>query len=75
MRFLRSVVVVLLASTAVHAANPERPVTMIEPFAPTGRGLELPYEAAQTPTALGELVRSEIDRWVPIIKKAGVVVQ
>jgi tripartite-type tricarboxylate transporter receptor subunit TctC len=38
-------------------------------------GLELPDEAAQTPAALGELVRSEIDRWVPIIKKAGVVVQ
>jgi tripartite-type tricarboxylate transporter receptor subunit TctC len=39
-------------------------------------GLELPDEAAQTPTALGELVvRNEIDRWVPIIKKAGVVVQ
>ncbi len=38
-------------------------------------GLELPDEAGQTPAALGELVRSEIDRWVPIIKKAGVVAQ
>jgi hypothetical protein len=32
-------------------------------------------EAVQTPTALRELVRNEIDRWVLIIKKAGVVVQ
>jgi tripartite-type tricarboxylate transporter receptor subunit TctC len=38
-------------------------------------GLELPDEAVQTPTALRELVRNEIDRWVLIIKKAGVVVQ
>ena len=75
MRILRSAVVSLLcmASAAARAAHPERPVTMIAPFAPAGLGLELPYEAAQTPTALGELVRSEIDRWVPIIKKARVV--
>jgi tripartite-type tricarboxylate transporter receptor subunit TctC len=38
-------------------------------------GLELPDESGRTPAALGELVRNEIDRWVPIIKKAGVVVQ
>ena len=38
-------------------------------------GLELPDEAVQTPRALRELVRNEIDRWVLIIKKAGVVVQ
>jgi hypothetical protein len=38
-------------------------------------GLELPDEAMQSPTALGELVRNEIDRWVAIIKKAGVVAQ
>ena len=77
MRILRSVVVVLLcmASAAARAAYPERPVTMIVPFAPAELGLERPYEAAQTPTALGGLVRSEIDRWVPIIKKAGAVVQ
>jgi tripartite-type tricarboxylate transporter receptor subunit TctC len=37
-------------------------------------GLELPSEQEQTPAALGELVRVEIDKWVPIIKKAGVVV-
>jgi tripartite-type tricarboxylate transporter receptor subunit TctC len=29
----------------------------------------------QTPAALDALVRSEIDLWVPIIKKAGVVAQ
>ena len=35
-------------------------------------GAELPDAAGQTPEALGELVRSEIDKWVPVIKKAGV---
>ena len=33
---------------------------------------ELPDEAGQTPAALGELVRTEVDKWVPMIKKAGV---
>jgi hypothetical protein len=37
-------------------------------------GAELPDDPGQTPAALGELVRSEIDKWVPIIRKAGVVV-
>ena len=35
-------------------------------------GAQLPDEAGQTPAALGELVRSEIEKWVPVIKKAGV---
>jgi tripartite-type tricarboxylate transporter receptor subunit TctC len=35
-------------------------------------GGELPDEAGQTPAALGDLVRTEVDKWVPIIKKAGV---
>jgi tripartite-type tricarboxylate transporter receptor subunit TctC len=35
-------------------------------------GGELPDEAGQTPAALADLVRTEIDKWVPIIKKAGV---
>jgi tripartite-type tricarboxylate transporter receptor subunit TctC len=35
-------------------------------------GAELPNEAGQTPAALGTLVRTEIDKWVPIIKKSGV---
>jgi hypothetical protein len=38
-------------------------------------GLELPGRGRQTPAALDALVRSEIDLWVPIIKKAGVVAQ
>ena len=35
-------------------------------------GAELPEEADQTPEALGALVRAEIDKWVPVIRKAGV---
>jgi tripartite-type tricarboxylate transporter receptor subunit TctC len=35
-------------------------------------GAELPDAAGQTPAALAELVRMEIDKWVPIIRKAGV---
>lgn len=40
-----------------------------------GLGAELPDAAGQTPEALGELVRTEIDKWVPVIRKAGVTVQ
>jgi tripartite-type tricarboxylate transporter receptor subunit TctC len=32
-------------------------------------------EQDQTPQALAQLVKSEIDKWVPIIKSAGVDVQ
>jgi tripartite-type tricarboxylate transporter receptor subunit TctC len=35
-------------------------------------GAELPDDAGQTPEALGELVRTEIEKWVPVIKKSGV---
>jgi tripartite-type tricarboxylate transporter receptor subunit TctC len=38
-------------------------------------GIILPTETEQTPAALGEHVRKEIDKWVPVIKKAGVTVQ
>jgi tripartite-type tricarboxylate transporter receptor subunit TctC len=38
-------------------------------------GAELPDPAGQTPAALGELVRTEIDKWVPIIRNAGVTGQ
>jgi tripartite-type tricarboxylate transporter receptor subunit TctC len=38
-------------------------------------GAEIPSDAEQTPAALGEHVRKEIDKWVPVIKKAGVTVQ
>ena len=34
-------------------------------------GSELPDKSKRTPRALGELVKSEIDRWSPIIKAAG----
>lgn len=37
-------------------------------------GAEVPTDANQTSEALGQLVRSEIDKWVPIIKSAGVTV-
>jgi tripartite-type tricarboxylate transporter receptor subunit TctC len=37
--------------------------------------VELPSEEAQTPEALRIFVAKEIDKWVPIIKKAGVSVQ
>ena len=37
--------------------------------------LEFPSEAAQTPAALGEFVAKEIDKWVPVIKKAGITAQ
>jgi tripartite-type tricarboxylate transporter receptor subunit TctC len=35
----------------------------------------LPSEAEQTPEWLGKFVASEIDKWVPVIKKAGVTAQ
>jgi tripartite-type tricarboxylate transporter receptor subunit TctC len=35
-------------------------------------GADLPAPAQRTPQALAELVRSEIDKWVPLIRKAGV---
>jgi tripartite-type tricarboxylate transporter receptor subunit TctC len=38
-------------------------------------GAELPDAAGQTPAALGDLVRTEIDKWVPIIRNAGVTGQ
>ena len=38
-------------------------------------GAELPDATGQTPEALAKLVSSEIDKWVPIIKNAGVTAQ
>lgn len=38
-------------------------------------GAELPDAAGQTSASLGELVRTEIDKWVPVIKAAGVKVE
>ncbi len=37
--------------------------------------VELPSEEAKTPEALKAFVTKEIDKWVPIIKKAGVTAQ
>src|SRR5215510_2181455 len=36
-------------------------------------GADLPTEAERKPQALGNLVRSEIEKWVPLIQAAGVV--
>ena len=36
-------------------------------------GADLPADAERTPQALGKLVHSEIDKWVPLIQAAGVV--
>lgn len=36
-------------------------------------GNELPAESAQTPAALRAWMANELDRWVPLIKKAGIV--
>jgi tripartite-type tricarboxylate transporter receptor subunit TctC len=38
-------------------------------------GADLPPPADRSPQALGALVKSEVDKWVPLIKAAGVVAQ
>ncbi len=38
-------------------------------------GADLPAPADRSPQALGALVNSEVDKWVPLIKDAGVVAQ
>lgn len=38
-------------------------------------GAELPDAAGQAPDVLGKLVSSEIDKWVPVIKRAGITAQ
>lgn len=38
-------------------------------------GADLPAPADRSPQALGTLVKSEVDKWVPLIKDAGVVAQ
>jgi len=37
-------------------------------------GADLPSDAEQTQASAAELVRSEVDKWVPVIKAAGVAV-
>ena len=36
-------------------------------------GAEIPAAELQTPAGLGSFIKSEIDRWTPVIKKAGAV--
>jgi len=38
-------------------------------------GNELPPATDQTPEAMGRFLKSEIDKWVPVIKKAGIAAQ
>lgn len=38
-------------------------------------GNELPTDANQTPEALGRFTSSEIEKWVPVIKAAGITGQ
>jgi tripartite-type tricarboxylate transporter receptor subunit TctC len=38
-------------------------------------GNELPPVVDQTPEAMGRFLKSEIDKWVPVIKKAGITAQ
>ena len=36
-------------------------------------GADLPPPKERTPEALGDLVRSEVGKWVPLLRAAGVV--
>jgi tripartite-type tricarboxylate transporter receptor subunit TctC len=38
-------------------------------------GADVPPPEQRTPQALGQLVNAEIDKWVPLIKAAGVTAQ
>ena len=38
-------------------------------------GADIPPPEQRTPRALGQLVSAEIDKWVPLIKAAGVTAQ
>ena len=67
---------------AVSAANaqlqyPARPITMIVPFA-AGGPTDVPARIApppgqRTPKVLADLMRSEVAKWVPLIRAAGAV--
>ena len=37
-------------------------------------GADLPQPAQRTPQTLGDLVRSEIDKWAPLIRASGAVI-
>jgi tripartite-type tricarboxylate transporter receptor subunit TctC len=38
-------------------------------------GLEMPEEVTNTPTGFRNYVQSEINRWVPLIQKAGLTIE
>jgi hypothetical protein len=38
-------------------------------------GLEMPQDATNTPTGFRDYVQSEINRWVPLIQKAGLTIE
>jgi tripartite-type tricarboxylate transporter receptor subunit TctC len=38
-------------------------------------GADIPPPEQRSPQALGHLVQSEVDKWVPLIKSSGIVVQ
>jgi tripartite-type tricarboxylate transporter receptor subunit TctC len=38
-------------------------------------GADIPPPGERSPQALGQLVKSEVDKWVPLIKSSGIVVQ
>jgi hypothetical protein len=37
-------------------------------------GLEMPEDAKNTPNGFRSFIQSEIDRWVPLIHKAGLTI-
>jgi tripartite-type tricarboxylate transporter receptor subunit TctC len=49
-----------------------RDATMRARLAPLG--LEMPEEATNTPNGFRDYVQSEINRWVPLIQKAGLTI-
>jgi len=76
-----SIICAFLAG-AVPAANaqqqyPARPITMIVPFAAGGPTDVLariaPPPDQRTPKVLADLMRSEVAKWVPLIRAARVV--
>ena len=61
------VATVLFANTALNRA------TRVDAIAKrmAELGADLPAPDRRTPQALAELVRSEVDRWVPVIRATG----
>lgn len=41
----------------------------------TPLGLEMPQDATNTPIGFRDFIQSEIDRWVPVIQKAGMTIE